>query len=320
MKIELSALSYVGEDLDRPESVIATAKGELFVSDHACGVQQLGQPKRKLEGVPAGFMTNGIALTPEREFLVANLGTACGGGIWRIDRQHRLTPLIMEVDGVPLTSANFVTIDATGRTWISMSTRLVPRQLAFNDRSSDGFIAVRDQRGTRIVADGIAFTNECRVDPSGRWLYVNETYGRRLSRFPIVGGRSDWRLGPKEVVHSFTDGDFPDGLAFDIEGGVWVACVVSNRVVRIGPNGSVSVVVEDPDAALIAAAESRYASGILSGEDIASGGTRPSLRNVSSVAFGGPDLKTVYLGNLAGDRLATFGSPVAGAEPPHWRY
>ena len=320
MKIELSALSYVGEDLDRPESVIATAKGELFVSDHVCGVRQLGQPKKHLEGVPAGFMTNGIALTPEREFLVANLGTTCGGGIWRIDGQHRLTPVIMEVDGVPLTSANFVAIDAAGRTWISMSTRMVPRQLAFKSHINDGFIAVRDHRGTRIVADGIGFTNECRVDPSGRWLYVNETYGRKLSRFPVIGGQSDWRLGPKEVVYSFTDGDFPDGLSFDAEGGVWVACVVSNRVVRIGTDGQASVVVEEPDAAIIASAEAHYAQDILSGEDIASGGTRPSLRNVSSVAFGGPDLKTVYLGNLAGHRLATFRSPVAGAEPPHWRY
>ena len=320
MNIELSALSYVGEGLDRPESVVATARGELFVSDHVCGVHQLGQPKRTLEGVPEGFMTNGIALTPEREFLVANLGASCGGGIWRIDRQHRLTPLVMEVDGVPLTSANFVTIDGVGRTWISMSTRLVPRQLAFNDRSADGFIAVRDQRGTRIVADGIAFTNECRIDPSGRWLYVNETYGRKLSRFAVIGGQSDWRLGPKEVVHSFTDGDFPDGLAFDAEGGVWVACVVSNRVVRIGSDGRASVVLEEPDAVLIASAEALYAQGKLSGDDIASGGTRPALRNVSSVAFGGPDLKTVYLGNLAGDRLATFRSLVAGAEPPHWRY
>lgn len=318
MKIDLPSISYLGDDLNRPESVIATARGELFISDHACGVHELGKPKKTLEGVPQGFLPNGIALTPEREFLIANLGTSCGGGVWRIDRQHRLTPVLMEVDGVPLTSTNFVTMDASGRTWISMSTRMVPRELAFNAHTADGFIAVRDQRGARIVADGIGFTNECRVDPSGRWLYVNETYGRRLSRFPIIG-KDDWRLGPKEVVHHFTDGDFPDGLAFDAQGGVWVACVVSNRVVRVDANGNASVVVEDPDAALIASAESHYAQGILSRADIDAGGTR-SLFNVSSVAFGGPDLKTVYLGNLAGHRLATFRSAIAGAEPPHWRY
>lgn len=318
MKVELSSLTYVGENLNRPESVIATAKGELFVSDHACAVREVGKPARKPKGIPEGFLPNGIALTPQREFLVANLGTSCGGGVWRIDREHRMTPLLMEVEGVPLTSTNFVTLDAEGRTWISMSTRKVPRELAFNAQTADGFIAVSDERGARIVADGIEFTNECRVDPTGRWVYVNETYGRKLSRFPILGD-SDWKLGAREVVHQFTDGDFPDGLAFDAEGAVWVACVVSNRVVRIEHNGKASVVLEDPDPALIAAAEAQYARGSLSRADIDSGATR-SLRNVSSVAFGGADLRTVFLGNLAGDRLATFRSDIAGAQPPHWLY
>ena len=318
MKIDLSSITYVGAGLNRPESVIATAKGELFVSDHTCGVHELGQPKKVLQGVPEGFLTNGIALTPQREFLVANLGTSCGGGVWRIDREHRITPMIMEADGVPLTSTNFVTIDARGRTWISMSTRMVPRENAFNRDTADGFVAVSDERGTRIVADGLGFTNECRVDPTGRWLYVNETYGRRVSRFPIIGEK-DWRLGAKEVVYTFTDGNFPDGLNFDSEGGVWVACVVSNRVIRIELNGKVSVVLEDPDLALIANAEAHYAQGFLSRADVDSGGTR-SLRNVSSVAFGGADLRTVYLGNLAGHSLATFRSPIAGAQPPHWLY
>jgi hypothetical protein len=34
MKIDLSSITYVGEELNRPESVIATARGELFVSDY----------------------------------------------------------------------------------------------------------------------------------------------------------------------------------------------------------------------------------------------------------------------------------------------
>ena len=41
---------------------------------------------------------------------------------------------------------------------------------------------------------------------------------------------------------------------------------------------------------------------------------------IASVAFGGPDLKTVYLGNLAGQAIPTFRSPIAGAEPVQWRF
>ena len=45
-----------------------------------------------------------------------------------------------------------------------------------------------------------------------------------------------------------------------------------------------------------------------------------TLRNIASVTFGGPDLKTGYLGSLFGDSLFTFQSPVAGAVPPHWHF
>jgi len=317
--IELSSLTSIGQGLKRPESVITTARGELFVSDHDCAVRAVDTVPTRPRAMPEGFLANGIALTPQRDFLIANLGTGCGGGVWRLDRLGQMRPLLMEVDGVALTSTNFVTVDAQRRTWISMSTRMVPRELAFNAQTADGFIAVSDERGARIVADGIEFTNECRVDPSGRWVYVNETYGRKLSRFAILGAGAHWKLGPRELVHQFTNGDFPDGLAFDAEGGIWVACVVSNRVVRVGPDGQVQVVLEDADSQLIAAAETAYAKGRLSRNDIDSGASR-SLRNVSSVAFGGPDLRTVYLGNLGGDRLATFRSPIAGAKPPHWDY
>ena len=40
--------------------------------------------------------------------------------------------------------------------------------------------------------------------------------------------------------------------------------------------------------------------------------------NLASVAFGGPDLRTLHLGSLAGTRLATLRVPVAGARPHHW--
>ena len=44
----------------------------------------------------------------------------------------------------------------------------------------------------------------------------------------------------------------------------------------------------------------------------------PVLRNVSSITFGGPDLKTAYLGNLLDDCIYAFQSQIAGAPPPHW--
>lgn len=311
--IPLSAVTWIGEGLKRPECVLTTANGEVFVGDHHAGIAEIGKPKRDIVGAPPGFLPNGVAMLPDRQFLIANLGP--GGGVWRLDRDWRLFPHLLEADGELLRVCNFVGLDATGTQWISVSTKTFPRELSFRPGHADGFIVRRDTDGAHIVADGIAFTNECRVDPTGRWLYVNETMGKRISRFPIEGRE----LGRKQVVHDFGDGEFPDGFAFDAEGGVWVACVCANRLIRIETSGRRTLILDDADAADVARAEAVFAVNV-NGREHVEIGARRGLKNIASVAFGGPDLKTVYMGNLAGSAIPTFRSPIAGAEPVQWRF
>jgi len=317
MQITMADIEYIGAGLDRPESVLATSSGKIFSSDHIAGVTAIGSTKVPLQCVPKGFMPNGIAMLPNHEFLIANLGI--DGGVWRIDGDHKLHPFLLEADGQSLSITNFVGLDDAKRMWVSVSTRQIPRERAFRKDIADGFVVLMDSYGARIVADGLGFTNECRVDPTGRWLYVNETFSRRLSRFEILNLDSRITLGPKEIVYTFSDGDFPDGLTFDAESGVWVACVVSNRVVRITSNGNREVILDAADPAITKIVDDRWRQEGLGRADIALGGESP-LRNVSSIAFGGADLKTVYLGCLAGDRIATFRTTIQGARPAHWNF
>lgn len=311
--VPLSAVGWVGSGLARPECVLTTAKGELFCGDHHAGIVEVGKAKRDIVGAPPGFMPNGVAMRADRQFLLANLGP--GGGVWRLDRDWRLWPHLLEADGEPLRVCNFVGLDATGTEWISVSTKTFPREKSFRPGYADGFIVRKDAKGARIAADGIGFTNECRVDPTGRWLWVNETVTKRVSRFPIAGDR----LGPKQVVAELGDGEFPDGFAFDCEGAAWVACVLSNRVVRIEPNGRRTLILDDADAKDVAEGEAFFRADKGERHHIELGARR-SLRNIASVAFGGPDLRTVYLGNLAGTAIPSFRSPIAGAEPVQWRF
>ena len=264
-------------------------------------------------GAPPGFLPNGVAMTRNREFLIANLGP--GGGVWRLDREWRLFPHLFEADGELLRVCNFVGVDAQGNEWISVSTRLYPRELSFRPRHADGFVVRRDASGAHIVADGIGFTNEGRVDPTGAWLYVNETVAKRISRFPIKGDK----LGARETVHDFGAGEFPDGFAFDCEGGVWVACVNANRVIRIELSGRRTLILDGSVPELIAEGEAFF-NADKGGRHHVELGAKSPLKNIASVAFGGPDLKTVYLGNLAGDKIPSFKSPIAGAEPVQWRF
>ena len=318
--LTVSDLQFVGRDLARPECVVATARGDVYVSDKRGGILQLmpdGQQKLLAgEGVD-GFLPNGFSLLPDRSFAVAKFGHL--GGAWRLMPDGELIPQVLEVKGMTLPPTNFVHAEQQGgglRLWVSVSTRHIPREQAFSRDIADGYIVLKDKAGVRIAADGLGFTNEAKVDSSGRWLYVNETIARRLSRFEI-GAHGD--LGPRETVAEFGEGTFPDGFEFDAEGGIWIASVVSNRLLRIAPDGSQTVILENADPEAVARAERHYAENSLSRADIDAGRERV-LGNLSSLAFGGPDLRTVYLGSLFGSRIATFRSPIAGAEPAHWRY
>jgi hypothetical protein len=319
-KVTLADLQFIGQDLARPECVVTTATGDVFVSDKRGGIVRLmpggGQTFLAGEGVD-GFLPNGFSLLPDRSFAVANIGHL--GGAWRLMPDGELIAEVVAVKGMALPPTNFVHAEQQGgelRLWVSVSTRHVPREHAFRQDIADGYVVLKDRKDVRIVADGLGFANEAKVDPSGRWLYVNETIARRLSRFAI---RERGDLGPRETVAEFGEGTFPDGFEFDAEGGIWIASVVSNRLLRLAPDGSQSVILEDADPEAVARAERHYAENRLSRADVDSGRDR-TLGNLASVTFGGPDLKTVYLGSLFGKRIATFRSPIAGAAPPHWRY
>jgi sugar lactone lactonase YvrE len=99
-----------------------------------------------------------------------------------------------------------------------------------------GFIVCVDAPGgAAIVADVLGHTNEVALDADGQWLYVNETFGRRVSRLRV---RENGALGPRETFASLGEGTYPDGLAFDETGHLWVVSIVSNRLIRIAPDGS----------------------------------------------------------------------------------
>lgn len=308
-------LTFVGSQLQRPESVLTTSDGQVFASDHECGVVRIGGERRALSERPDDFQPNGIALLPDGDFLCANLGST--GGVWRIGADRRPRPFLLELEGRQLANANSVALDHNGRIWISICTRRLPRFEAFDPAVADGFIILVENGAARVVADGLAFANECRLDPTGAWLYVNESIGRRLTRFAVRQGAAGAELAPRETIHEFGDGEVPDGLNFDDAGGVWVACPIANRVVRVDPAGGAQVIVGDSDARLTAAFERTFAAGRVDLDHVAQGAAS-ILGNVSSMAFGGADRRTVYLGSLAGERLASFRTAWRGAEPAHW--
>ena len=322
--IDLDAIGFIGGALSRPECVLAHESGMLFAADWSGdgGVAIIAPDGmvRRLAARDASFplRPNGIALEPGGSFLLAHLGEETGG-VFRLHPDGAVEPVLTEIDGAPLPPTNYPHLDAAGRLWVTVSTRHVPRAAAYRGDVADGFVVLADGAGfanARIVADGLGYTNECLVDPAGTRLFVNETFARRLTAFSIG---ADGSLSGRETIAEFGAGTFPDGLTFDAEGGVWITSIVSNRVIHVAPDGRQEILLEDVDSDHLALVEEAFGKGAM-GRPHLDGVHSRRLTNISSLAFGGPGLRTGYLGCLLGDRIARFSAPVAGHPPPHWRY
>lgn len=116
----------------------------------------------------------------------------------------------------------------------------------------------------RVVDDRIELSNGIGLSPDDRVLYHADTAARRIYAHdvdPNDGGLSNKRC----FVQVPDDEGIPDGLTVDAEGYVWNAQWYGGRVVRYDPEGNVERRIEMP------------------------------VQQVSSVAFGGPDLTDLYV-------------------------
>lgn len=335
-RIEPSEVSFVGHDLARPECVLAERDGTLWAADARGGVtriasdgsQQLvlmrpaggaveaataGPPGDVAASILGGSLPNGLAFLPGGDLVVADFGD---GSLRRMRRDGVATLLAAEIGGERLGSTNFVLVDSRRRIWLTVTTRLEPWTRSINERVADGYIACVEGGEIRLAADGFAGTNEIRLDAAEEWMYVVESNGRRISRLRLLddGSLVDRQLyGPPDL------GGIPDGFAFDEAGNLWITLVSADRLVALTPNGEVLTLLDAGDATKALELDRHFSAGTVTPEllGIARGTVAPLM---ASVTFGGPDLRTVYLGSLMGTRLPAFRSPVPGLPPAHWSW
>ncbi|WP_321859108.1 SMP-30/gluconolactonase/LRE family protein [Paraburkholderia tropica] len=329
-QLQRSDISYVGHDLRRPECILAQSDGTLWTADARGGIMRIAadgqqtliagvQTHAQLDEKPSvervileGTLPNGVAFDSNGDFLIANFGT---DRLELMRRDGSSTVLHDNIDGEPIGKANFVLTDSKGRIYMTVTTRLQPWTRSINEKTPDGYIALIDGKGIRIVADGFVGTNEIRFDANEEWLYVVESNGKRISRLRV---REDGTLGEREIFGPSNLGTgFPDGFAFDVFGNLWITMIMAERLIALTPEGDLLELFDDGVPPAVAAVERHYREGTVTPEILAAcqGTVAPWM---ASVTFGGPDLRTVYLGSLLGNRLPCFRAPVAGLPLPHW--
>lgn len=186
-------------------------------------------------------------------------------GIWQLDEQARkLRMLAANPEDQTTNRFNDGCIDPAGRLFIGTVDETRSRGNATLYRF--------DERGLVPLVRGLMTSNGLAFSPDGRTLYHSDTPRFTIWRYDydVASGAIANRRIFAKLDPDAPDRGRPDGAAVDVEGCYWTALYAGGRVQRY-----------DADGRLMAA----YPANV---------------RGTTMPAFGGPDLKTLFLTTTGG--------------------
>lgn len=210
---------------------------------------------------------------------------ACGGwiaalarGFGRYDEEWSADRPVIEVADQPAnTRFNDGAADARGRFWAgTLSEDRTPRRCSLYRLEASGQV-------TAVLRE-VTTSNGLGWSPDGRTMYYIDTGAGRLDTLTF-DQEDDHMIARRTLVRVAPDDGRPDGLAVDTDGCIWIALWGSGMVRRYTPTGRVDREIHVPAS------------------------------NVSSVAFGGRNVSTLFITTAAAEPPCGRGEtePLAGS-------
>jgi sugar lactone lactonase YvrE len=198
--------------------------------------------------------------TPEFAAFVfedARGGMICGlkSGLFHFDASGRFDPIVQVDAGHPANRLNDGFVDAAGRLWFGTMDN--------DEKAATGSLYRYSQGRLEVMDPGYVITNGPAMSPDGQVLYHVDTLQRRVYAFDVG---SDGALANKrEFARIEEPGEYPDGPVVDSAGNVWLAMFGGWGVRVYSPQGKLLHRIALPVA------------------------------QCTKVAFGGEDLRTLYI-------------------------
>lgn len=156
-------------------------------------------------------------------------------------------------------------VDRSGNLWVG--SMHVP---ASEGRSVGSLFCVRPDWSARQILTGIGVANGLAFPPDGSVMYFADTMELMVWRYTVD---SEGHLGDPTPFVDFARLQLPgkpDGGCVDSDGGYWVACVYGSALARVTADGLLDRVIPVP------------------------------IRRPTCMAFGGPDLATLFVTSIGG--------------------
>lgn len=166
--------------------------------------------------------------------------------------------------------------DAAGRIWAGSMPVTA-------DRPSGAFYRLDPDGAVTCVDDGYRIANGPAISADGRTILHTDSGLGIIYRFAVDAAGN---LGPREPFIQFEPRwGKPDGMTFDAEGGLWVACWGGSCVMRFTPDGERDRIIELPAS------------------------------QISSCTFAGPGLDRMFVTSAAVDVQEPLGGALFEVDP-----
>jgi gluconolactonase len=256
-EIPIDRFEVFAAGLDHPECCAFDRAGDLWAGGEGGQIYRIDSAGKATVVANVGGFCAGIAFSPCDHHLYA---CVAGVGIVRVNTTGDWNVLATQAGGHKIIAANFPLFDRDGRLYVTDSGNWMKR---------NGFLLRFDADGSgEVMAGPFGYANGLALSADGRQLFMVESDTDSILRFEID---SNHRPAGLEIFASGV-GRFPDGLALDASGNLYVVCYASDEIWRI-----------TPDRQRVLLAHDRWAIRL----------SRPT-----NLAFGGSHFDEIYIANL----------------------